>query len=40
MVMNNYNEFLIYKLLNKKIFEEKYKNEILSWYDYLIATET
>ena len=39
MIINNYNEFLINDPINKETFEQKYKNEILSWYDNLVAIE-
>ena len=36
-IINNYKVFLSEDLKYKEMFEEVYKNEILSWYDDLVG---
>ena len=39
MIITNYNYFLTNDVINKELFENKYKSEVLSWYDNLIAVK-
>jgi len=40
IIITNYESFLLKDLKFKEIFEEEYKNKILSWYDDLIEKQT